>query len=97
MSNNVKPRVWVLDTASNTADLWSGGPVCISKMEWKPSAGAQTLLVKDRAANVIWSKTSLAAAPAGDEVWEAPSGHMTFNGFILHTMTTGGTLYVYTV
>ena len=95
MANKFQDGLWILDTESNT-ELLLGitHPIRIKKLEWFPSAGAQTLLIKDQDAEVKVSRTSLAASPAGDDFIDYDKS-LEINGFILHTLTAGGTLYVY--
>ena len=93
MGNTFNKRNWILDTA-DTAELLLGitYPITINRIEWHPGAAAQSLVIKDRHAEVKNSKTSLAVSPAGDEVFDYAGGRI-YDGFVLHTMT-GGTLYV---
>lgn len=95
MANKFQDGLWILDTESNT-ELLLGitHPIRIKKLEWFPSAGAQTLLIKDQDAEVKVSRTSIAGSPAGDEFIDYDKPLET-NGFVLHTLTAGGTLYVY--
>ena len=87
--------IWILDTASATALLLGiTYNIKIKRMEWFPSANAQTLTIKDRNGNERVTRTSIAASPAGDEIMDYASDPLEINGFVLHTMG-GGTLYVY--
>ena len=95
MANVFNDGIWILDTESNT-ELLLGitHRIRVKKLEWFPSAGAETLLIKDQFGKVRVSRTSLAASPAGDDFidYDKP---LEINGFVLHTLTAGGTLYVY--
>lgn len=94
MGNTFNKRNWILDTA-DTAELLLGitYPIRITRIEWHPGAASQSLVIKDRHAEVKNSKTSLAVSPAGDEVFDYTSNPRIYDGFVLHTMG-GGTLYV---
>ncbi len=93
MANAYTARTWLLDTA---ATISTDNPIHIAKMIWYPSDASQTLLVQNGAGAHIWGATSLAASPAGTEVWENPSPNMPFCGFKLATLTATGTLEVVT-
>lgn len=101
MANVFENRVWVLDTEHNTKRLHGiDHDVTVKRVVWQPSAGAQSLILKNAGAQVKLSETSLAAAPAGEERYDfsglEPEGGLVFHkGVILHTLTAGGTVYLY--
>ena len=95
MANTFNDKVWILDTASTTAVLLNlNHKLYVKRLFWKPAAAGQTLTIKDMAAHVRYTTTSLAATPAGDINEDFSGNFLEVEGFILHTMT-GGTLYVY--
>ena len=91
MANAYGERYWLLDTAGTIMS----NPVRVESMLWRPSAAAQTLTVKDTAADVILDETSLAAAPAGEKAFYFGERGLQMNGFVLTTLTAGGYLHVY--
>jgi len=96
MANAFQDGVWILDTADTSKCLHVGpAPVYIKRLVWQPSAASQTLTIKDKDAEVKVSETSLAASPAGELTLDFGSSPLYMMGFILHTLTSGGTLYVY--
>ncbi len=97
MSNVFGNGVWILDTASTTALLLGiTNGVSVKRIEWQPSDAAQSLVIKDGAGDTKISKTSLALSPAGDEFWDFGDKPLRFHsGIVLHTLTSGGTVYVY--
>ena len=66
----------------------------IRRIEWHPAANADVLTIKDRNGNIRLTKVSIAATPAGDEVFDYTSHPLETEGFVLHTLTAGGIVYV---
>lgn len=92
MANSSTHNPWTLDTAGTI----KSHAVKIKKMIWHPSAASQTLLAKDLSGNpILPQKTSLAASPAGVESYDFGDGVWVY-GFVLTTLTAGGSLTVYT-
>lgn len=94
MGNTFASNCWTLDTAAAIWAYSTQGPIKIRKLIWQPSAASQTLLVSESDGGVIWSTTSLAATPAGDQELDFQKGKW-FDGLTLTTLTSGGKLYVY--
>ena len=90
MANVYDSHVWTLDTAAAIAT----GQVKVRKFLWKPSAAGQSLAINEADVGEIWTATSLAAAPAGEQELDFGEGQW-FDGITLTTLTAGGTLYVY--
>lgn len=94
MANTFQDRHWILDTASTSAVLLGCfEKLYISKVTWKPGASGQTMTIKDAAANIRLTDTSLAAAPAGNMEWDF-SPPLEVAGVVMHTLG-GGTVDVY--
>jgi hypothetical protein len=91
MANDITGNPWILDTAA----FITKSPVRIKRMEWKPSAAADDLTVKDRHGDVFWDRDALDAAPGGDEFFE-PGDSIRMMGFDLDTID-GGVLYVWVI
>jgi hypothetical protein len=96
MANVYGSNVWTLDTAGAIWSYTTQGPIKISKFLWKPSAASQSLAIDETDADEIWTATSLAAAPAGEQELDFGEGRW-FDGLTITTLTAGGTLYVYPV
>jgi|GEM_PF-1857787 len=98
MANDITGRVWVLDTASTSVNVFDL-PVNIVSMAWHPNAVDNDLVVQDGRGKPIWTIRATIAAPnhesVGIEKWDNSEPRMPFFGFRLHTMD-GGTLYVTT-
>lgn len=95
MANAFHDGNWILDTPSNTAKLLGiTTPIRVKRLEWKPGAGAETLIIQDQYNVEKVKRVSIAASPAGDEFIDYGSKPLELNGFILHTMG-GGILHVY--
>lgn len=94
MANTFGSNVWSLDTAGVIWSYTTQGPVKVAKFLWKPSAGGQSLAIDETDGGEIWTATSLAAAPAGEQELRFEGGKW-FDGITLTTLTAGGTLYVY--
>ena len=90
MANVYDSHVWTLDTAAAI----STGQVKVRKLLWKPSAAGQSLALNEADGGEIWTATSLAAAPAGEQEFDFGEGRW-FDGITLTTLTAGGYLYVY--
>ena len=95
MGNTFGSNVWVIDTAAALWDYTTKGSVPIRKLIWKPSDASQTLIIKETDGAVIWSTTSLAETPAGDQTIEFFDEGKWFDGLTVDTITSGGVLYVY--
>jgi len=92
MANSYYGNPWILDTAG----VISTTPVIVTKMEWQPNAASDSLEVRDNASKaVVWKRTSISAAPAGIEVWDAPADGFYMNGFDLESVGSSCTLYVW--
>ena len=93
MANSFGDGVWTLDTQDQTKLIADTG-VSVKKIVWKPSAGAQTLIIKNRDGDEILNETSIAAYPAGRETYDFNPSEL-INGFMLHTLTVTGKIVVY--
>lgn len=93
MANTFDSHVWTLDTAGAIATY----PVKVRKFIWKPSAAGQSLAIDEADGGEIWTATSTAAHPAGEQELSFEDGMsgMWFDGITLTTLTAGGALYVY--
>jgi len=95
MANAFQDGKWILDTASVSALLMGKTDILrVRRIEWHPAAGADVLTIKDRSGNIRLTKVAIAASPAGDEVFDYTSHPLETDGFVLHTLTAGGKVYV---
>ncbi|MFA5234449.1 MAG: hypothetical protein WC390_08635 [Sulfurimonas sp.] len=94
MANVYGSNVWTLDTAGAIWSYTAQGPIKIRKLLWKPSAASESLAVDETDVGEIWTATSSAAAPAGEQELDFNEGKW-FDGLTLTTITAGGKLYVY--
>jgi hypothetical protein len=62
-------------------------------LRWVPNAADDTLLVKDAGGHTMASYTALAGGEPGSIFLDYVNGKWV-DGFLLHTMNTGGVLYV---
>lgn len=103
MANDKTQNPMIFDTPSTvTPQIYQdvvpgvrqGTPVLISKLLWNPTAGGQTLLVKNARGETVLSATS--EGGVGDAIpYEKDfDPNLNMDGFWLYTMTAG-TLYVY--
>ena len=89
MANIYGHSQWILDTAG----VVTTDKVRINKMEWRPNAAADDLLIYDNNAETIWVTKALAGGTAGKEDF-SPSKPFDALGFDVETID-GGTLYVW--
>jgi hypothetical protein len=95
MGNVFGSNVWTLDTAGAIWSYATLGPIKIRKIIWKPSAASQSLAIDETDGGEIWTATSLAAAPAGEQELDFGGEGKWYDGLTLTTLTSGGTVYVY--
>lgn len=92
MANAYGPREWVLDTTGIITTM----KVRVDRMEWIPNAASDDLLVSNTAGDVIWEVTdALVGGLAGKESISFGEGGHDTEGFVLTTLSQGGTLYVW--
>jgi hypothetical protein len=94
MANVYGSNVWTLDTVGAIRSYTTQGAIKIMSFLWKPSAAAQSLAIDETDGGEIWTATSIAAAPAGEQLMDFGEGKW-FDGLTLTTITAGGTLRVY--
>ena len=91
MANALTGPVWVLDTPSTSANVYSN-PLLVTRMEFYPTDADQDCIVQDGAGHALWAIRSKAGAPNnevyGIETWNNP-GKQFFQGLRLHTLTAG--------
>jgi hypothetical protein len=90
MANKQTGKSWLIDTAGATSI--KTGAIYIGDIEWHPVAAADVITVLDSRGDTIWTKTAIAATPAGDEHWKNPTPNSPFDGFNVSVLT--GTAYV---
>ena len=89
MANIYGHSQWILDTAG----VVTTDKVRISRMEWRPNAAADDLLIYDNNAVTVWVTKALAGGTAGAEKISFGEGQDIL-GFDVETID-GGTLYVW--
>lgn len=92
MANSMGSSVWVMDTASSSVPQYTRS-VKLRGFRWVPNAASDTLLIKDAGGSTVASYTSIAPGEPGAVEHSYERGKW-IDGFWLHTMNSGGVLYV---